>query len=133
MIGLALGQHLARHRGVTRRTGELEGDVAVPLQPEPGQAVEDGLDGGRGGARSVGVLDAQQIFAAVMAGIEPVEERGARAADMQEAGRRGGEAGNDGHGEAGIALITCGFRRISAGNKSVVRGRPRLCIKSRNC
>src|SRR5258707_12743718 len=30
--------------------------------------------------------------------IEPVEERGAGAADMKEAGRRGGEADDDGHG-----------------------------------
>ena len=46
---------------------------------------------------AVGVLDAQQEPAAVMAGIEPVEQRGAGAADMQIARGRGGEAGDDGH------------------------------------
>ena len=84
-----------RHLGVTRRTCELEGDLAVPLQAEPGQAIQDGLDGGRGGARAVGVLDTQQVFAAVMAGKQPVEERSARAADMQKAGRRGRKTGDD--------------------------------------
>ena len=97
MIGLAGGQHLAGHLGVTRRARELIGDVAVPLQAEPRQAVEDRGDRGLGGAGAVGVLDAQQELAAVVAREQPVEERGARAADMQEAGRRGGEAGDDGH------------------------------------
>jgi hypothetical protein len=45
--------------------------------------------GGR--ALAVGVLDAQQELAAGVAGVEPVEQRRARAADMQEAGGRGGK------------------------------------------
>jgi len=35
MIGLALGQHLARHLGMTRRALELVNDLAVPAEAEP--------------------------------------------------------------------------------------------------
>ena len=47
---------------------------------------------------AVGVLDPQQIAAAVMARVQPVEQRGARAADMQEAGWRRGKPCNYTHG-----------------------------------
>ena len=97
VVGVAAGQHLVGHLGVPGGAGELVGDVAIPLQAEPRQAVEDRGDGGLGRARAIGVLDAQQELAAGVLGIEPVEQGGARAADVQEAGRRGGEAGNDGH------------------------------------
>ena len=46
---------------------------------------------------AVGVLDAQQEAAAVMPGEQPVEQRGAGAADMEKAGRRGGETDDDAH------------------------------------
>ena len=48
-----------------------------------------------GRARLVGILDAQQELAAVVAREQPVEQRRARAADVQESGRGGGEAGDD--------------------------------------
>ncbi len=117
VIGLAHGQHLLRHLGVPRRARELVGDLAVPRQAEPGQAVEDGVDGRRRGARAVGVLDAQQVLAAVVAGEQPVEQGGARAADMQVAGRRGGEAGNDLHCRghcSGYVRVLPQFSRKSA-------------------
>ena len=41
---------------------------------------------------------ARVTLAAVLAGIEPVEQSGAPAADMEEAGRRGRKAGDDGFG-----------------------------------
>ena len=81
---------------------ELADRLAVPVEAEPRQPVEDRVDRGLGRALAVGVLDAQQELAAGVAGVEPVEQRGARAADVQEAGRRGGEAGDDlGHGTRG--------------------------------
>ena len=58
--------------------------------------VEDRVDRRLGRARLVGILDPQQEFAAMMAGEQPVEQRGARAADMEEAGRRGRETRHDG-------------------------------------
>src|SRR5947209_2238956 len=74
---------------------ELMHRLAVPFEAEPCQAIEDRGDRLVGRARAVGVLDAQQEFAATPARIKPVEQCGARAADVQEAGRRGRKAGDD--------------------------------------
>ena len=57
----------------------------------------------------VGVFDAQHEHAAVAPGEEPVEERGARAADVQVAGRRGSEAD------------AWGWHRLSASRTSPAR------------
>src|SRR3546814_6703612 len=84
--------------GVVPGAGELVDDLAVVVEAKPGEAVEDGIDGFRGRALAIGVLDAQPVAAAVVPGIEPVEQRGARAADVQEAGRRGRKARHDGTG-----------------------------------
>ena len=51
---------------------------------------------------AVGVLDAQPEGAADMARIEPVEQCGARIADVEEAGGRGREAGDDFHWKTGF-------------------------------
>ena len=71
----------------------LEIGLAVAADPKPVEAVEDRVDRLLGRAGLVRILDAQQILAAVMAGEQPVEQRGARAADVEIAGRRGREAG----------------------------------------
>src|SRR4029079_10283574 len=69
----------------------------APLQTEPAEIAEDHLLGLARGALDVRVLDAEDERAAVPAGEEPVENGGARAADVEVAGRRGGEADADGH------------------------------------
>src|SRR5262245_58495712 len=70
-------------------TRELIYGLAVPIEPEPGQAIEDGVDRRLRRPFAIGVLDPQQHFAAAPAGIEPVEERRSRPTDVQEArGRR---------------------------------------------
>ena len=69
--------------------------VPVPIEAEPAHAVEDRVDRFVRRARLVGVLDPQQELAAVVAGEQPVEQRRARAADMQEAGGRGRKAGDN--------------------------------------
>ena len=98
-IGVAGLQQLHRGFAVARDAGELVDDLAVPIEFEPAQAVEDRLDRLRRRALAVGVLDAQQELAADVLGVEPVEQRRARPADMQEAGGRGRETGDDGgHG-----------------------------------
>src|SRR3546814_1393276 len=51
----------------------------------------------RAGAFEVGVVQPQQEPAAALARPQPVVERGTDIADMQVAGGRGGEAGDDGH------------------------------------
>ena len=100
-IGVALGQHLVRDLGVTVGAFKLADRLAIPIQSQPRQTLEDRLGrfGGRTGA--VRVLDPQQELAAAPARKEPVEQRGARAADVQIARGRRGEAGDDrvcGHG-----------------------------------
>jgi hypothetical protein len=92
MIGLALGEELMGDLGVARCAGELVDLRLLPIELEPPEAVEDFLDrvGGRAGA--IGVLDAEVEGAAVMARLEPVEQRRAGAADVEIAGGRGGEA-----------------------------------------
>ena len=97
MIGMPGGKQLLGYFAVPGRAGELIDRLAVPVDAEPAQALEDGVDRGLRGALAVGVLDAQQHLAAAAAGVQPVEQRRARAADMQKTGGRGGEAGNDGH------------------------------------
>ena len=81
--------------GVARPELRLVIFVPVPIEAEPAHPVEDRVDRLLGRARLVGVLDPQQELAAVVAGEQPVEQRRARAADVQEAGRRGREAGDD--------------------------------------
>ena len=74
---------------MARGARELIDGVAVPIEPEPGEPVEDRGDRGVGGTFAVGVLDAQQHLPAGVAGIEPVEQRRAAAADMQKSGGEG--------------------------------------------
>ena len=71
---------------------DLRDRVAVPVEPEPAQRLVDVLDVLGRVALGVGVLDAQEHLAAVVAGLEPVEQRGAGAADVQLAGRGGSES-----------------------------------------
>ena len=69
---------------------------------QPFQTFQNRLCRLGGRARAVGVFDPQQELAATATGIQPVEQRRAGAADMQIAGGRGGETGDDsvGHGGA---------------------------------
>lgn len=82
---------------MARGAGELIDHLAIPIEPQPFQAVDDRLDRRIGGPCPVGVLDPQVEHAAMMLGKKPVEERRARPADMQEPGGRGGKARDDGH------------------------------------
>ena len=74
--------------GVPRGAGKLVGDVAVPIEAQPAEAVEDRRDRGFGRAGAVGVLDAKQVLAAMVLGEQPVEERSAGAADVDLPARR---------------------------------------------
>ena len=61
----------------------------VPVKAQPAQALKDGLDAGIGVALDVGVVEAQHHGSAVMARKEPIEDEGARAADVKKSsGRR---------------------------------------------
>ena len=66
--------------------------LLVPAQIEPAQPIEDGIERGLRIALDVGIVDAQDHGAAVVAGVEPIEDERARAADVQKAGGRRREA-----------------------------------------
>ena len=84
-IGVARFQQDLGYLAVALGARELVDGLAVPFQAQPGEPIEDGLDRSLRGALAVGVLDPQQHLPAAPAGIEPVEQRGARPPDMQKA------------------------------------------------
>src|SRR5260370_3022620 len=67
----------------------------VPIKAKPLQTFVNRCGGFFSVASSVGVLDAQNEFADVMSGEEPIEQCGACAADMQIARWRGSETDAD--------------------------------------
>ena len=75
-----------------RRVRTADVGPFVPVEPEPPQALDDPRDHVPGRSLGVRVLDAQDERAAMAAREEPVEERRARAADVQITGRRRREA-----------------------------------------
>ena len=99
-VGGAGGEHGVRDLDMAGFAGGLEDRRRIRVQAEPGQAVEDDVHRRFGAAGFVGILDAEQEFAAFVAGGEKIEQSGAGAADMQQAGGGGGEAGADGHWRA---------------------------------
>ena len=96
-IGFAGGEHGVRDLRMAGGAGGLEDGLFIAVEAEPVQPVQDGLGGGVGAAGAVGVFHAEQEGAAVVAGEEVVEQRGAGAADMQHAGGGRGETGANGH------------------------------------
>ena len=71
----------------------------VPAEIQPAQPFEDGIERGFGVALDVGVVDAQDHGAAVAAGVQPVEDERARAADVEKARGRGRKADSK-HGKS---------------------------------
>jgi hypothetical protein len=110
-IGRACLDHRMRDLGVARGAFELIDFRTVPIEAQPAHPIEDRLDRRLGRARAIGVLNPQQEFAAMMACEQQVEERGARASDMQESGGRGRKTGNDSrafaHAGSRCAVIRC--------------------------
>src|SRR4029079_12661654 len=64
----------------------------------PAEGRLDLVDRLRDLARGIGVLDSQPELPVLVACVEPVEERGADVADVEEPGRAGSHADADGHG-----------------------------------
>src|ERR1035437_5914728 len=92
VIGLALDLEI-RATVALARAGGVGGERAfVPIQTEPAESAQDDLDGLLRIARSVGVLDAEDERAAGVPGVKPVEQSGARTADVQITGGRRGES-----------------------------------------
>src|SRR5204863_6428905 len=90
-VGLPALDELLGPLAVARQTVALVDRPLVPLHAEPLQRADDLLGVVLPGALDVGVLDAQQHRPAVAPGVEEIEDRCARAADAEEAGRRTSE------------------------------------------
>ena len=60
----------------------------VPFEPEPAEAVVDGLHGFGCVARLIGILDAKDKRASNVMREKPVEKRGPRTANVEKAGGR---------------------------------------------
>ena len=73
-IGAAGGEQSLGDLAMPRGACELIDGVAVPIDSEPVQSVEDGVDRRLGRALPIGVLDPQQDLAAPSTGVEPVEQ-----------------------------------------------------------
>ena len=76
---------------MAREVGALVDDVSVPLEAKPLESVEDRAGAFVRAAGSVRVFDPEKELAAVVFDVEPVEERRARATDVEVAGGAGGE------------------------------------------
>ena len=94
MISPARCQKCFGDLAVPRGARELVDDVAVPIEPEPFQPIEDRVMAASV-ERSRSVSSMRRACCRPCAGIEPVEQGRARAADVEEAGRRGRKAGDD--------------------------------------
>ena len=70
----------------------------VPIQPQPLHGSDDVVVKFAGGALPVGIVDAQDEVAVVLACGQQCEQRRSRAADVQISGRTRRETGADGHG-----------------------------------
>jgi hypothetical protein len=69
----------------------------IPVEAEPPQSFINRLHRLRCVSLFIGILDAQDEGSTVLADEKPVEQRGARTADMKVAGGRRSESGTDGH------------------------------------
>src|SRR5205823_4410067 len=82
----------ARIRLVALEVRALVDDLLVPRQAEPLESLEDRARALFRAARLVGVLDTEEELPAVVLHVQPVEQRGARAAYVEVAGGTGGKS-----------------------------------------
>ena len=92
IVGMSGGQQLRGALAIHFHALGLMVGTLVPVEAEPAHALQDAVNHLRGRALEIGVLNAQDQRAAVMASEQPVEQRGARAAHVQVSGGRGREA-----------------------------------------
>ena len=95
-IGAALRHKPFDSFAVPSGAGKLIDDVAVMIEAQPGQSVENGRNCALCRALAVGILDSQKHPATKALGIQPVEQGRARPANMQIAGRGWRKARDDG-------------------------------------
>jgi hypothetical protein len=99
VIGVAHFHQLAGDFSMAIGAAELADRLAIPIEAQPLEAIDQRNNGGFGGAFAVGVLDTEQHLAALVLGIGPTEQRRAGASNVEIASRGRGETGDDlGHG-----------------------------------
>jgi hypothetical protein len=74
--------------------------LLVCKEAEPGEVLADGGRRFFRGASLIGVVEPQDEAAAILLRPQPIVNGGADVADVEAAGRRGSEAGDDVHGRA---------------------------------
>ena len=86
-----------------RDAGALDDGLFIPIEAKPAQALQDVLGEFGPGALPIGVFDAQQKLAALVAGKQPVEDCCSGRADVQ--GARG--AWCQAHADGGRNRLRC--------------------------
>src|SRR6266705_724401 len=116
MVSLSPRDEFFRDLPVARKPLHLKERAFVPVEPEPAHRVEDRLHRSFGRALEIGILDAQDEFAAVLSGVRPGEERGPRPADMEVAGRAWGKTGSDHRRVSNRGIVRDGITQGGAGS-----------------
>ena len=83
------------HFCMTRRALGLEHDVPVRFEAKPSHSIKNCVDGSLCRSHLVGIFDTEQKLATMVSREQPIEKRSARTSDMEKAGWRRREAGND--------------------------------------
>jgi hypothetical protein len=93
-VGVAAANQFMGRRQMICRELTLKKRPRVPVDTQPLQTVQDTLNRGLAGAFRVGILDAQDELAAVLAREQPIEYGGAGTTDMQVPAGTGCEPNN---------------------------------------
>src|SRR5262249_25866093 len=91
-VGQGLGGEGLHRVTVRGKVVGLHDGAAVPVEAEPAESVDAGLDRAGLDAGSVQVLDAEDDPPSVPAGRGPVDQEGSGVAEVQGAGGGGGES-----------------------------------------
>ena len=90
------GDQIGESRFIDREARRLA-FLAIGRHPQPVEIAADRLDEPLLASLGIGIVDAQHETAAVLLCPQPVVQRRANVADVQPAGRRGGETGKNAH------------------------------------
>src|SRR5258706_14837515 len=96
-IGLPGPEHLRQHGAAAMHPPRLVGRPFIRRKSKPLHAFEDHARRFIGRALAIRILDSQDEFATVMAGIQPSKQRPAHAAHMSPNRWAPGETADDGH------------------------------------
>ena len=113
LVRLPLGDEPPGELAAVVHPVELEGVVAVPVEPEPTQGRLDLVDRLRDLTARVGVLDPQLELPAVVPGVQPVEDGRPNTADVEHPGRAGRETDTNRHVDSVGAMRVLTLRELN--------------------